>query len=169
MFRRTKIVATLGPASESEETLLALMKAGADVFRLNFSHGDLKSKAVLIRRIRDLSRRRRQAVAILGDLQGPKIRTGLMEGGALELDAGQEVTITTREVQGEGALIPTTYRRAARRREQGRPHPARRRPDGAGGAGGGRRGGALPGRGRRYAEGPQGDQPARGADLGARP
>jgi pyruvate kinase len=109
MFRRTKIVATLGPASESEETLLALMNSGADVFRLNFSHGKLEEKAELIRRIRNLSRRRRQAVAILGDLQGPKIRTGLMKEGALELEPGKEVTITTRKVLGEGGLIPTTY------------------------------------------------------------
>ena len=110
MFRRTKIVATVGPACESEAMLLALMEAGADVFRLNFSHGDQASKAVLIRRIRELSRRRQRAVAILGDLQGPKIRTGLMEGGALELVAGEEVTITTREVRGSGRLIPTTFR-----------------------------------------------------------
>ncbi len=114
MFRRTKIVATVGPACESEAMLLALMEAGADVFRLNFSHGDQQSKAVLIRRIREMSRRRRRAVAILGDLQGPKIRTGLMQGGALELVAGEEVTITTREVQGADRLIPTTFRELPR-------------------------------------------------------
>jgi pyruvate kinase len=114
MFRRTKIVATVGPASESEAMLLALMEAGADVFRLNFSHGDQASKAELIRRIRELSRRRQRAVAILGDLQGPKIRTGLMEGGALELVAGDEVTITTREVRGANRLIPTTFRELPR-------------------------------------------------------
>jgi pyruvate kinase len=109
MVRRTKIVATLGPASESEEMLTALMEAGADVFRLNFSHGDHPSKAALIHRIRDISRKRRKAVAILGDLQGPKIRTGLMKGGSMELVAGKEVTITTRDITGEGDLIPTTY------------------------------------------------------------
>jgi pyruvate kinase len=114
MFRRTKIVATVGPASESEAMLLALMEAGADVFRLNFSHGDQASKVVLIQRIRELSRRRQRAVAILGDLQGPKIRTGLMEGGALELVAGEEVTITTREVWGADRLIPTTFRELPR-------------------------------------------------------
>jgi pyruvate kinase len=114
MFRRTKIVATVGPASESEAMLLALMEAGADVFRLNFSHGDQASKVVLIQRIRELSRRRQRAVAILGDLQGPKIRTGLMEGGALELVAGEEVMITTREVRGADRLIPTTFRELPR-------------------------------------------------------
>ncbi len=109
MFRRTKIVATVGPACESEEGLQSLMEAGADVFRLNFSHGDLATKELLIRRIRELSRRRRRAVAILADLQGPKIRTGRMAGGAMELAAGQEVTITTRDLLGSAGLIPTTY------------------------------------------------------------
>ena len=109
MFRRTKIVATVGPASDSEKMLLALMEAGVDIFRLNFSHGEQADKVAIIRRIRELSTRRRQAVAILGDLQGPKIRTGRMAGGALLLLADTEVTITTRDVLGEGELIPTTY------------------------------------------------------------
>jgi pyruvate kinase len=114
MLRRTKIVATVGPACEDVKMLLSLMEAGADVFRLNFSHGDQNSKSVLIRRIRQLSRRRQRAVAILGDLQGPKIRTGLMEGGALKLVSGEEVTITTREMKGTGRLIPTTFRELPR-------------------------------------------------------
>jgi len=109
MFRRTKIVATLGPASSSEELLNALMDGGADIFRLNFSHGDQQDKAELIRRIRDISTRRRQAVAILGDLQGPKIRTGLMQSDGVKLQPGAEVTITTRDVRGTETLIPTTY------------------------------------------------------------
>ncbi|OHB25751.1 MAG: pyruvate kinase [Desulfuromonadaceae bacterium GWC2_58_13] len=109
MFRRTKIVATVGPASESEAMLLALMEAGADVFRLNFSHGDQAGKAILIQRLRDLSRRRQQAVAILADLQGPKIRAGRMRGGEMMLTADQEVVITTREVLGDNGVIPTTY------------------------------------------------------------
>jgi pyruvate kinase len=109
MFRRTKIVATIGPASESAERLLALMEAGADTFRLNFSHGDQAGKSQLITRIRDLSRQRQRAVAILGDLQGPKIRTGRMQDGAMQLLAGSEVTITTRDVLGAGGVIPTIY------------------------------------------------------------
>jgi len=110
VFRRTKIVATLGPASSSEERLHELMKAGADVFRLNFSHGAHADKAELIRKIRAVSGARKKSVAILGDLQGPKIRAGLMQGGGQQLTAGAEVTITTREVQGSGGVIPTTYR-----------------------------------------------------------
>lgn len=114
MLRRTKIVATVGPACDSEVMLNALLEAGVDVFRLNFSHGDQAGKVPIIRTIRELSRRRQRAVAILGDLQGPKIRTGRMKGGALELVDGSEVTVTTREVEGEGNLIPTVY--------QGLPH-----------------------------------------------
>ena len=109
MFRRTKIVATVGPACDSEEKLGALIKAGVEVFRLNFSHGDQAAKSAVIRSIRQLSDRHEHAVAILGDLQGPKIRTGLMVGGALQLVAGSEVTVTTRGVLGQGDIIPTIY------------------------------------------------------------
>jgi len=109
MFCRTKIVATIGPACDSEERLRALMEAGAEVFRLNFSHGAQEGKGELIRRIREISRLRQRAVAILGDLQGPKIRAGLMDGGEVFLATGEEVTITTRNVLGTRTLIPTTY------------------------------------------------------------
>ncbi len=109
-YRHTKIVATVGPASDNEERLYQLMEAGADVFRLNFSHGDHQKKTEIIRHIRTLSKKRQRAVAILGDLQGPKIRTGVMAGGAMELKSGEEVTITTRQVEGSGHLIPTSYR-----------------------------------------------------------
>jgi len=109
MLRRTKIVATVGPACDTEERLDALLEAGVDVFRLNFSHGEQAAKTTLIRTIRELAHRRDCAVAILGDLQGPKIRTGLMEGGRLELMPGSEVVITTRNVTGSGTTIPTIY------------------------------------------------------------
>ncbi len=109
MYRRTKIVATVGPACESEEMLLALMEAGADIFRLNFSHGDQAGKAALIQRLRQVSRRRQQAVAILADLQGPKIRTGIMQDGQMPLTIGQEVIITTRDLLGANGVIPTSY------------------------------------------------------------
>ena len=89
--------------------LLALMQAGADVFRLNFSHGQHAALADTVALIRDLSRDRRRAVAILGDLQGPKIRAGMMRGGSMDLTAGQVVAITTDDVLGENGLIPTTY------------------------------------------------------------
>jgi pyruvate kinase len=111
MFRHTKIVATVGPATSSTERLRDLMAAGTDVFRLNFSHGEHEEKATIIERIREISRQQQRAVAILGDLQGPKIRTGKMRGGRMQLFAGEEVTVTTRELLGADNLIPTTYRR----------------------------------------------------------
>ena len=110
MYRRTKIVATVGPACESKEQLAGLLKAGVNVFRLNFSHGEHQQKADWIRHIRELSKLQKQAVSILGDLQGPKIRTGLMRGGVQTLTVGQEVLITTEEVEGADGLIPTVYR-----------------------------------------------------------
>ncbi len=109
-FRRNKIVATVGPSSASREMLLALMEAGADIFRLNFSHGQHAALAETVSLIRELSSDRRQAVAILGDLQGPKIRTGMMRNDVMILTEGQSVVITTADVLGEDGLIPTTYR-----------------------------------------------------------
>ena len=90
--------------------LLALMEAGADVFRLNFSHGSHADLAEVVATIRDLSRHRRRAVAILGDLQGPKIRTGRLVAGEVELVEGAEFSITTDEsVPGTQTLVSTTY------------------------------------------------------------
>jgi pyruvate kinase len=109
MNRRTKIVATLGPASEFPDMIRALMDAGVDVFRLNFSHGTSEQKEKIISAIRREEKGRLRAVAILGDLQGPKIRTGVMENGQLELVRGSEVCITTRPVVGKGNLFATTY------------------------------------------------------------
>ena len=108
-FRRTKIVATVGPASAERAMLEALMEAGADVFRLNFSHGSHADMARIVTSIRELSRQRRRAVAILGDLQGPKIRTGRMRDGQMQLATGEQVTITTAERLGADGIIPTTY------------------------------------------------------------
>ena len=108
-FRRNKIVATVGPTSCSKEMLLALMEAGADVFRLNFSHGQHDALTETVALIRQISRNRRRAVAILGDLQGPKIRTGMMRGDVMTLTSGESVVITTADVLGEDGVIPTTY------------------------------------------------------------
>ena len=109
MYRRTKIVATVGPACSEKNQLEDLMKAGVDVFRLNFSHGEQKQKEIWIKQIRELSAEYKKAISIIGDLQGPKIRTGLMRHGGQQLDIGQEVIITTADVEGADGLIPTTY------------------------------------------------------------
>ena len=90
MLRRTKIVATLGPATESEEQLQNLIEAGVNVVRLNFSHGDPEDHKVRAERIRSIATRLNRSVAILGDLQGPKIRIGRFQNGKINLPEGAE-------------------------------------------------------------------------------
>ncbi len=109
--RHTKIVATLGPASSTPERLAALIHAGVDVVRLNFSHGTHAEHAALFNTVREQAARLGRAVAIMQDLQGPKIRVGVLaNGGPLWLVDGQEIAITTEPgAVGHDDLIPTTY------------------------------------------------------------
>jgi pyruvate kinase len=109
-LRKTKIISTLGPASSSPEMIKRLMDAGADVFRLNFSHGSHEEKTRLIETIRQLSTQRGNSIGILADLQGPKIRTGRMENGAIQLIKGERLDITTDDILGRSGLISTIYR-----------------------------------------------------------
>ncbi len=110
-MRRTKIVCTIGPASSSEERLEQLMRAGMNVARLNFSHRTHPEHELVLDRIRTISARLGCAIAILQDLQGPKIRTGTLEGGQPVLLAdGARVTITTSDVEGNAETISTTYK-----------------------------------------------------------
>ncbi|MFL5356420.1 pyruvate kinase [Archangium sp.] len=109
-MRRAKIVCTLGPASQSQEMLEALIEAGMDVARLNFSHGSHEQHAENIAKLRAASLKVRKAVGILGDLQGPKIRTGRFITGSTELKPGGEFRITTDEsVKGTDEIVSTTY------------------------------------------------------------
>ncbi len=110
-IRRTKIVCTIGPATNSEEQLERLMRAGMNVARLNFSHGTHDEHAIVIERVRAISTRLGCPVAILQDLQGPKIRTGALQGGQpVKLDDGSNLTITTRPIIGDARTISTTYK-----------------------------------------------------------
>ena len=108
-YRKTKIVATLGPATSSQEMISQLMSSGVDVFRLNYSHGDSDSKQQIVQLIRSISEKTGRHVGILADLQGPKIRVGIMAGDSMTLTKGDNVTITTDNVLGENGIIPTTY------------------------------------------------------------
>ncbi len=118
--RRAKIVATLGPASNTEPVFRELVRAGVDVVRLNFSHGTHQEKLALIQMIRKVSREERKPLCILGDLQGPKIRTAkLKDHQAVLLKAGQRLTITPREVPGTASLVGTTFKTLAENVEQG--------------------------------------------------
>ncbi len=118
--RRAKIVATLGPASNTEKVFRDLVRAGVDVVRLNFSHGTHEEKLALIEMIRKVSREEHKPLCILGDLQGPKIRTSkLKDHQPVLLKAGQRLTITPRECVGTAALVGTTFKTLAENVEQG--------------------------------------------------
>jgi pyruvate kinase len=101
-MRRTKIVATIGPASREPETLLAMVQAGMDVARLNYSHGTLEEHAETVRRVRDAAGRAGRPVAILQDLPGPKLRIGPLRDGVVELKPGDRVTFACGGDDGEG-------------------------------------------------------------------
>jgi pyruvate kinase len=119
-FRHTKIVCTLGPASSSPETIDRMLEAGMDVARLNFSHGDHATHARLIARVRRASGRHQKPVAILADLQGPRVRTGKLEGGrAVTLRAGQKFVLTTEPVVGGAGRVGVSYRGLARELRRG--------------------------------------------------
>jgi len=120
IHRRAKIVATLGPASNSEPVFRDLVRAGIDVVRLNFSHGTHEEKLALIQMIRKVSREERKPLCILGDLQGPKIRTSkLKDHQPVMLKAGGRLTITPRDVPGTASLVGTTFKTLADNVEQG--------------------------------------------------
>jgi len=113
-MRNTKIVATLGPASSSPETIGAMLDAGANVFRLNCSHGTAEQHAERIKTVRELTAHRLPTAGILLDLQGPKIRLGEFEGGSAELVPGQSFTLTTEEQMGNSEIAHSTYADFAR-------------------------------------------------------
>jgi pyruvate kinase len=109
--RKAKIVCTLGPACDSPEMIDKMIRAGMDVARLNFSHGAPADHARRVNQVRKASIRYQKPIAILADLQGPKIRTGELEGGKpVQLRFGQRFTITSRQIKGSAAGVSTTFR-----------------------------------------------------------
>ena len=106
---KTKIIATIGPASNDRKTIENLIKAGMSVARLNFSHGTFEEHAKVIQHIREASRKLGRRVAILGDLPGVKIRVGKLLGGKVELRRNQTVTLTVKDVDGMEGLIPVEF------------------------------------------------------------
>jgi pyruvate kinase len=119
-MRRAKIVGTLGPASNNETTFRGLVRAGLDVARLYFSHGTHPEKLALIQMVRKVAREEGKDICILGDLQGPKIRTGRLENRKpIQLETGQALTITTRDIPGNNQVISTTFRTLAENLEAG--------------------------------------------------
>jgi len=119
-LRRAKIVATLGPASCTEETFRALVRAGLDVARLNFSHGSHEQKSELIAMVRKVAREEDKPICILADLQGPKIRTGVLEGHKpVLLEAGKHLTITPKQIEGTAQRVSTVFTTLADNLRQG--------------------------------------------------
>jgi len=112
-MRRTKIVATIGPATESKQVLRQLIEAGATTFRLNFSHGDHEDHAERIIAIRQVAQELGVHIGILQDLQGPKIRLGRFEAGPISLATGDAFTLTSRQVNCNQAIATVTYDKLA--------------------------------------------------------
>jgi pyruvate kinase len=109
LLHKTKIIATVGPASNSFEQLLALVQEGVNVFRLNFSHGTHEQHEEVIRHIRAINEDAEFNIAILADLQGPKLRVGELEGGALELAMGEEFIFTNEPGLGTKRGVYISY------------------------------------------------------------
>ncbi len=108
--KRTKIVATVGPACDTQEKLLELVKAGVNVFRLNFSHGTHENKKLVIGYIREINKSQPYNIAILGDLQGPKLRVGELENNLVELNDGEDIIFTTEKMVGNKEKVYVSYK-----------------------------------------------------------
>lgn len=108
--KKTKIVATLGPSSSDKEVITKLIEAGANVLRLNFSHGSHEDHMERINVIKQISAEKNYHVALLQDLQGPKIRIGLMRDNGVEIKDGQKLIITTDEIEGNSERVSTVYK-----------------------------------------------------------
>ncbi len=113
-YSKTKIVATIGPATSSVSNLKELIKAGVDVCRINFSHGDLETHKQVVENIREANKALGTTVAILGDLQGPKLRIGEVENNLMVLEEGSTVTLTTQATISKDGLIYVKYTTLAR-------------------------------------------------------
>src|SRR6266446_2575411 len=106
---KTKIVATIGPASESPEMLARLIRAGLNVARLNFSHGSPAKHVEVIRRIRDAARETGRRVAIMADLPGPKMRLGKIDPEPIQLLAGGRFTLTNEDIVGNSQRVSMSF------------------------------------------------------------
>jgi len=107
-LKKTKIIATLGPASSSKEVIVQMIKAGVDVFRINFSHADYDLVKRNIDIIREVNQEYGYSVAILGDLQGPKLRVGVVKEGSY-LNPGDVLTFTNEKLEGDATKVYMTY------------------------------------------------------------
>src|SRR5437868_6697033 len=109
IFNKTKIVATMGPATQSIEVLEQMFNEGLDICRINFSHGDYEAVRSTVKNIRTLNKKLHRHVGALGDLQGPKLRIGVIKNNDVMLLANSEIIITTKECEGDEYKIYITY------------------------------------------------------------
>src|SRR3569832_1643115 len=108
IMRKTIIVCTIGPSSESHENTKKLIEAGMNVARLNFSHGDFEEHGNRIKNLKQARQELGKTVAILLDTKGPEIRLGKLKEEPIELEAGEAITLTTEEILGDITRIPVT-------------------------------------------------------------
>jgi pyruvate kinase len=109
-MRKTKIVGTLGPASNRKEVITGLVKAGLDVVRLNFSHGDYEEHGRLIDLVKEIEEETGKPIGIMMDTKGPEIRTGKLKEGKVELFTGDKLILTTEEIEGDSSRISISYK-----------------------------------------------------------
>lgn len=109
MSRSTKIVATIGPSSNSPAMLEKLLASGVDIARLNFSHGTHADHAQVVQNLRQAASRLGRSIAVMQDLQGPKIRTGELAGGFIDILPGDQLTLTTQPILGAGSIVPIDF------------------------------------------------------------
>jgi len=109
-FTRTKIICTLGPATSRQDIIEKLVNAGMDVVRLNFSHGSHEEQLEIIKNVRKVSEKLKEEICIIQDLCGPKIRTGKVKNGYVEIKSGDHIVFTTEEIEGDGRYISTNYK-----------------------------------------------------------
>src|SRR5690606_14171706 len=107
--KKTKIVATIGPATESKKMLKQIIEAGVNVCRINFSHGSHEDHYQVIQRVAQINKENGYHTAILADLQGPKIRIGEVENGAVDITAGEKIIFTTDEIIGNASKVHINY------------------------------------------------------------
>src|SRR5690606_16469605 len=110
LFKKTKIIATVGTASNTKEKLTELVRAGVDIFRLNFSHGTHEDHLKVINIVREINEELGTHVALLQDLQGPKIRMRDVENGGVEIKNNDQLVITTEKIVGNSQKVSTTYK-----------------------------------------------------------
>src|SRR5512134_792460 len=107
--QKTKIVCTIGPASQSQQVMEQMLLAGMNVARLNFSHGDFESHKKVIDTLRSASRATGRRVAIMADLSGPKMRIGKLKEEPVELKAGNPFILTTKDLLGDGGRVSVSF------------------------------------------------------------